>query len=119
MSQPSNPNERLIVALDLSIAEAALQLVAQLGSLISFYKVGLELYTGAGPDFVRSLTAQGKKVFLDLKFFDIGETVRRATRQVARMGASFLTVHEGGMTVASALAGAKGSDLKILAVTVL
>jgi orotidine-5'-phosphate decarboxylase len=119
MPAPPNPNERLIVALDVTSAEAALQLIAQLGGLISFYKVGLELYTSAGPEFVRSLVSQGKKVFLDLKFFDIGETVRRATRQVARMGASFLSVHEGGMTVASAVAGAQGSDLKILAVTVL
>jgi orotidine-5'-phosphate decarboxylase len=119
MTPPQNPNERLIVALDVTSAEAALQLIAQLGSLISFYKVGLELYAAAGPEFVRSLVAQDKKVFLDLKFFDIGETVRRATRQAARMGATFLTVHEGGITVSSAIAGAQGSDLKILAVTVL
>ena len=119
MPAPENANERLIVALDVTSAEAALQLIGQLGNLISFYKVGLELYAAAGPEFVRSLVGQGKKVFLDLKFFDIGETVRRATRQAARMGASFLTVHEGGMTVTSAIAGAQGSDLKILAVTVL
>lgn len=119
MPAPANASERLIVALDVTSAEAALQLIAQLGGLISFYKVGLELYAAAGPEFVRSLVSQGKKVFLDLKFFDIGETVRRATRQVARMGASFLTVHEGGLTVASAVHAAQGSDLKILAVTVL
>lgn len=119
MPAPANSNERLIVALDFPNAGAALQLIAQLEGLVSFYKVGLELYTAAGPEFVKSLVSQGKKVFVDLKFFDIGETVRRATRQVARLGASFLTVHEGGMTVPSALQGAKGSDLKILAVTVL
>jgi len=119
MPAPSNVRERLIVALDVSTPEAALKLISQLEGLVSFYKVGLELYAAAGPDFVKALTAQGIKVFLDLKFLDIGETVRRATRQVARLGASFLSVHEGGMTVASAVQGAKGSDLKILAVTVL
>ena len=119
MPPPQNPNERLIVALDFPSAEKALGLMVQLEGLVTFYKVGLELYTAAGPDFVRSLVAQGKKVFLDLKFFDIGETVRRATREAARLGATFLTVHEGGMTVPSALQGAKGSGLRILAVTVL
>jgi orotidine-5'-phosphate decarboxylase len=119
MPAPQDANERLIVALDFPSAEKALGLVVQLEGLISFYKVGLELYTAAGPDFVRSLVAQGKKVFLDLKFFDIGETVRRATREAARLGATFLTVHEGGMAVQSAVQGAKGSGLKILAVTVL
>jgi orotidine-5'-phosphate decarboxylase len=119
MPLPQDANERLIVALDFPSAEKALGLVVQLEGLVSFYKVGLELYTAAGPDFVRSLVAQDKKVFLDLKFFDIGETVRRATREAARLGATFLTVHEGGMAVQSALQGAKGSNLKILAVTVL
>ncbi len=119
MPAPANPNERLIVALDVTSAEAALKLIAQLEGLVSFYKVGLELYAAAGPEFVRSLTAQGKKVFLDLKFFDIGETVRRATRQVARLGVDFLTVHEGGKVVSAAVEGAKGTTTKILAVTVL
>jgi len=119
MPAPSNVRERLIVALDVSTPEAALKLISQLENLVSFYKVGLELYAAAGPDFVKALTAQGLKVFLDLKFLDIGETVRRATRQVARLGATFLSVHEAGITVASALQGAKGSSLKILAVTVL
>jgi orotidine-5'-phosphate decarboxylase len=116
---PSNVRERLIVALDVSMPEAALKLISQLEDLVSFYKVGLELYTAAGPDFIKALTGQGLKVFLDLKFLDIGETVRRATRQVARLGATFLSVHEAGSTVASAVQGAKGSNLKILAVTVL
>jgi len=119
MVAPPNPNERLIVALDVPSAETALRLISQLEGLISFYKVGLELYTAEGPEFVRALTSQGLKVFLDLKFLDIDETVRRATRQVARLGVSFLTVHESGRAVAAAVEGAKGSDLKILAVTVL
>ena len=101
MVAPPNPNERLIVALDVPSAETALRLISQLEGLISFYKVGLELYTAEGPEFVRALTSQGLKVFLDLKFLDIDETVRRATRQVARLGVSFLTVHESGKAVAA------------------
>jgi orotidine-5'-phosphate decarboxylase len=85
----------------------------------SFFKVGLELYTAAGPEFVKWLIAQQKKVFLDLKFLDIEQTVRRATERAARLGATFLTVHEGGKTVAAAMEGCRGTDLKILAVTVL
>ncbi len=119
MSPPQNTNERLIVALDLPSAEKALRLMMQLDGLVSFYKVGLELFTAAGPEFVSALVAQEKKVFLDLKFLDIEETVRRAARQAARLGASFLTVHECGNTVAAAVDGAAGSDLKVLAVTVL
>jgi len=119
MTGPENLNERLIVALDFPTAERALAVVGQLDGLVSFYKVGLELYTAAGPEFVRALAAQGKKVFLDLKFLDIEETVRRAARQVVRLGATFLTVHESGRTLAAAVEGCKGSDLKILAVTVL
>jgi orotidine-5'-phosphate decarboxylase len=119
MSPPQNVNERLIVALDLPSAEKALQLMMQLEELVSFYKVGLELYTVAGPEFASALVARGKKVFLDLKFLDIEDTVRRAARQAALLGASFLTVHECGNTVAAAVDGAAGSNLKVLAVTVL
>ena len=114
-----NARERLIVALDVPTAEEAKKLVSQLEGVVSFFKVGLELYTATGPELVRLLVSQGGKVFLDLKFLDIGETVRRATEQAARLGASFLTVHESGVTVASAVQGCQGTDLKILAVTVL
>jgi orotidine-5'-phosphate decarboxylase len=100
-------------------AEQALKLISQLEGLVSFYKVGLELYTATGPDLVGALVSQGIKVFLDLKFLDIEETVRRAVQRVARLGASFLTVHESGQTVAAAMEGCRGTDLKILAVTVL
>ena len=116
---PVNASERLIVALDVPSAEDANKLIAQLDGVVSFFKVGLELYTTAGPGFVRGLVSQQKNVFLDLKFLDIEQTVRRATEQAARLGATFLTVHEGGKAVASAVEGARGSDLKILAVTVL
>ncbi|OFW26669.1 MAG: orotidine 5'-phosphate decarboxylase [Acidobacteria bacterium RIFCSPLOWO2_02_FULL_59_13] len=112
-------SQRLIVALDVPSAEQAKNLVARLDGIASFFKVGLELYTAAGPDFVRWLVAGGKKVFLDLKFLDIEETVRRATEQAARLGATLLTVHASGYTVAAAVQGCQASGLKILAVTVL
>ena len=111
--------ERLIVALDVPTAGEARELVAQLDGLVSFFKVGLELYTAAGPDFVRGLVSDGEKVFLDLKFLDIDETVKRATESVSRLGATFLTVHESGRAVAAAVDGCRAGDLKILAVTVL
>ena len=113
------PSERLIVALDFPSAVQADLLVNKLHGLVSFYKVGLELYTVIGPDYIRSLLDRGNKVFLDLKFYDIGETVRRATRQAARLGATFLTVHEAGRTVSAAALGCAGTDLRILAITVL
>ena len=115
----TDPRERLIVALDVPNAEEARKLVSQLDGLISFFKVGLELYTATGPDFVRELIAGGNKVFLDCKFLDIEETVRLAVEQVARLGVSFTTVHESGKTVSAAMRGCQGTDLKILAVTVL
>jgi orotidine-5'-phosphate decarboxylase len=111
--------ERLIVALDVPNADDAKKLVSQLDGVVSFFKVGLELYTAAGPEFVRWVVSQQKKVFLDLKFLDIEQTVRRATEQAASLGATFLTVHEGGKAVTNAVEGCRGSDLKILAVTVL
>jgi orotidine-5'-phosphate decarboxylase len=116
---PINASERLIVALDVPSVDDAKTLVARLDGVVSFFKVGLELYTSAGPEFVRWLISQEKRVFLDLKFLDIEQTVRRATEQAARLGATFLTVHEAGKAVAAAAEGARGSDLKILAVTVL
>ena len=116
---PVNASERLIVALDVPTVDDAKNLIAQLDGVVSFFKVGLELYTISGPEFVRGLVSQNKKIFLDLKFLDIEQTVRRATEQAARLGATFLTVHEGGKAVAAAVEGARGSNLKILAVTVL
>jgi len=119
MPAPASLNDRLIVALDFPNPNAALTLIAQLEGLVSFYKVGLELYTAGGGDLVQALVAQGKNVFLDLKFLDIQETVRRATRQVAKLGVTFLTVHENGKAIAAAAEGVKGSNTKILAVTLL
>jgi orotidine-5'-phosphate decarboxylase len=109
----------IIVALDFDSASEARQLVERLGGHISFYKVGLELYTAAGMQFVRELTAQGKDVFLDLKLYDIGETVKRAVARIAASGVRFTTVHGSRAVMRAAAEGKGGSELKLLAVTVL
>ncbi|HXE31318.1 MAG TPA: orotidine-5'-phosphate decarboxylase [Terriglobales bacterium] len=111
--------DRLIVALDLPTWDEAQRLVAQLDGLVSFFKVGLELYTASGRAAVEALSGTGKQIFLDLKLFDVPETVKRATRAAAAQRVRFLTVHEGGATVAAAVEGAQGSSLEVLAVTVL
>ena len=112
-------NNPLIIALDVPSSLKALYYVGNLKVTGVAFKVGLELFASAGPDLVRGLVGDGKKVFLDLKFLDIDETVKRAVEQITSLGASFLTVHQSGKTVAAAVAGCHGSDLKILAVTVL
>jgi orotidine-5'-phosphate decarboxylase len=109
----------IIVALDVESAAEARALVARLGGSVSFYKVGMELYAAAGMDFVRELLGQGKDVFLDLKFYDIPETVKRAVAQVVRTGVRFLTVHAVGSVMRAAVEGRAAADLKLLAVTVL
>ena len=109
----------LIVALDLEDAEAALRLVDRIGEAVGFYKVGLELFTAEGPSVVRELTARGKRVFVDLKMYDIAATVERAAARVAALGASFLTVHSSPQVIRAAVRGRGESGLKILAVTVL
>jgi orotidine-5'-phosphate decarboxylase len=109
----------IIVALDVESPEEARALVTRIGSAVSFYKVGMELYAAAGMDFVRELIAGGKDVFLDLKLYDIGETVKRAVSQVARTGVRFLTVHGSGAVMRAAVEGRGASTLKLLAVTVL
>lgn len=109
----------MIVALDVPSETEADALVDRMGEQVRFVKVGLELYTVAGPDIVRKLTDRGKRVFLDLKFLDIEETVRRATARVAAMGATFLTVHANRKALTAAVQGRGQSNLKLLAVTVL
>jgi orotidine-5'-phosphate decarboxylase len=109
----------IIVALDVETAAEARAIVSSLGDSASFYKVGLELYASAGMDFVRELKSQGYRVFLDLKLYDIPETVRRAVVQFARSGVDFLTVHGMRQVMRAAVAGRADSDLKLLAVTVL
>ena len=111
--------DRLIVALDVPSAVEADALVDRMGDQVRFVKVGLELYTVAGPDIVQRLVDRGKRVFLDLKFLDIEETVRRATARVAAMGATFLTVHANRKALIAAVQGRGASGLKLLAVTVL
>jgi orotidine-5'-phosphate decarboxylase len=109
----------LIIALDFDSAREADALVGRLGDAAGFYKVGMELFAAAGMDYVRSLTGRGKNVFLDLKYYDIGETVRRAVAVAAKSGATFLTIHAVDQVMAAAMEGRGNSELKLLAVTVL
>jgi orotidine-5'-phosphate decarboxylase len=109
----------LIVALDVESAMEARTLVCTLGDHVAFYKVGLELYTATGLAFVNELIDEGKQVFLDLKLYDIPETVRRAVAVVARTRVRFLTVHAVPSLLRAAVEGLAGSSLQLLAVTVL
>lgn len=115
----SGAREKLIVALDLSSVEAAEQMVARLGDAVSFYKIGYQLAFADGIPFAARLIDAGKRVFLDLKLHDIGNTVEKGVESVARMGATFLTVHAYPQTMKAAVNGKRGSSLRILAVTVL
>ena len=116
---PLAPRDRLIVALDMPDVGDARRLVERIGESAVFYKVGMELAYGGGLPLVSELAAAGKQVFLDLKLHDIPNTVERATAQAAKLGARFLTVHAYPQTMRAAVAGAKGSGMQILAVTVL
>src|SRR5260370_39916664 len=113
------PRDRLIVALDVPSVAAAEALVARLGETVSFYKIGYQLAFAGGIDFARALAGAGKRIFLDLKLHDIGRTVARGVESAARLGASFLTVHGYPQTMHAAVDARKGTDLRILAVTVL
>jgi len=114
-----DPRERLIVALDVSSIVEAEALVARLGETVSFYKIGYQLAFAGGIDFARVLAGAGKRIFLDLKLHDIGNTVARGVEGVARLGASFLSVHAYPQTMHAAVDARKGSSLRLLAVTVL
>jgi orotidine-5'-phosphate decarboxylase len=114
-----DPRERLIVALDVSSIGEAETLVTRLGETGSFYKIGYQLAFAGGIDFARVLAGAGKKVFLDLKLHDIGNTVARGVEGVARLGATFLSVHAYPQTMHAAVDARKGSALRLLAVTVL
>ena len=120
ISRERKSRERLIVALDArSVAEAE-RWIETLGDSVSFYKVGMELvYSGSGLGLIERLVQSGRNVFVDLKLHDIPNTVERATAQIARLGAFFLTIHAYPQTMRAALAGAKGSGLKLLGVSVL
>jgi orotidine-5'-phosphate decarboxylase len=112
-------SDPVIIALDFDSATSADALVAELGDSAGFYKVGMELYAATGMDYVRSLVDRGKRVFLDMKYYDIGETVKRAVAVASRSGADFLTVHGVGQVMRAALEGRGDSKMKLLAVSVL
>ena len=111
--------EKLIVALDYWDINDAIKLVEQLGNEVSFYKIGLGLQLAGGDALAKGLIQQGKRVFLDYKYFDIGETVKTAVKRAAEMGVDFLTVHGVGGILRAAVEGRGSSRLKLLCVTVL
>jgi orotidine-5'-phosphate decarboxylase len=119
VSTRPDPRDRLIVALDIASVAEARALVDRIGDAASFYKIGYQLAYAGGFAFAEELIRQGKKVFLDLKLHDIANTVEEGVRSVARIGATFLTVHAYPQTMRAAMAGKAGSNLKILGVTVL
>jgi len=113
-------DDRLIVAMDVPNALAGLELAQKLGDSVSFYKIGLGMLTGGGLALANELKDElGKKIFLDMKLFDIGATVEAAVRGIARFDLDFLTVHGDPYVVKAAKQGAAGKDLNILAVTIL
>ena len=113
-------DERLIVALDVPNAVEGLSLAQRLGNSVSFYKIGLGMLTGGGLGLANELKQEhGKRIFLDMKLFDISATVESAVRGLAQFDIDFLTVHGDPHVVAAAKEGASGKDLKILAVTIL
>lgn len=116
----THADDRLIVALDVPNLLAGLKLAEILGDSVSFYKIGLGMLTGGGLALANELKSeQGKRIFLDMKLFDIGATVEAAVRGLAAYDLDFLTVHGDPQVVRAAKEGAAGSTLKILAVTVL
>src|SRR5437763_10527657 len=119
---PGDPRHKLIVALDVSSAAAAQKIVAAVGDSAFIYKVGMQLYTAEGPQIVRDLVSSGRRVFLDLKYHDIPNTVGAAVSEAAKLGVSMLTVHASGgdrMLRAAADAAKARPNLIVLAVTVL
>jgi orotidine-5'-phosphate decarboxylase len=119
-SRTASPGEKIIVALDVSTAKAARHLVEQLRHDISFFKIGLQLYTAAGPDIVRQVIATGARVFLDLKLHDIPNTVAGAVESANELGVQMLTIHlSGGQAMVRAAVSARKKNLSLLGVTVL
>lgn len=115
-----NPRERLIVALDVPTTTEALALVSILSGNISRFKIGLQLFTAAGPEIIRAVAASGAKIFLDLKLHDIPNTVGKAVAAAAAHGVEMLTIHlSGGRAMIEAAVAAKGPTLQLFGVTVL
>ena len=116
----TNVADKIIVALDVPTKERALELVEQLQGEISFFKIGLQLYTAEGPEIVRAVLAADAKVWLDLKLYDIPNTVARAVESASALGVKMLTIHlSGGSEMIRAATGARASDMLLLGVTVL
>ena len=116
----SNTANKIIVALDVPTKERALALVEQLKDEISFFKIGLQLYTAEGPEIVRAVLATGAKVWLDLKLYDIPNTVARAVESASNLGVQMLTIHlSGGSEMIRAAIAGRSNDMLILGVTVL
>src|ERR1700728_1644527 len=118
-----DPRQRLIVALDVPTAAAAQEIVAAVGDSALTYKVGMQLYTAEGPQLVRDLLSSGRRVFLDLKYHDIPNTVASAVHEAAQLGVSMLTIHASGsakmIRAAADAARANNPELLVLVVTVL
>jgi orotidine-5'-phosphate decarboxylase len=114
-----DPRDSLIVALDVPGISAAEAMIARLGDSVTFYKIGYQLAYAGGLPLARELISAGKKVFIDLKLHDIGNTVARGVESIAQLGATFLTVHAYPQTMKAAVEARADSGLKILAVTVL
>jgi orotidine-5'-phosphate decarboxylase len=114
------PRERIIIALDLPTSEAALAVVRELSPHAGLFKIGLQLYTAAGPDIVRAVRDLGGRIFLDLKWHDIPNTVGRAVESAASLGAEMQTIHlSGGRTMIEAAVHAAAPEMLLLGVTVL
>ena len=111
--------ERLIVALDVASVAQAQTLVERLGASVCFYKIGYQLGFAGGLGFAQDLVSAGNQVFIDMKLHDIGNTVARGVESIARLGATFLTVHAYPQTMHAAVEARAGSKLRLLAVTVL
>lgn len=119
-AEKTRADDRLIVALDVPNVVAGLELAKTLGDAVSFYKIGLGMLAGGGLALANELKAEaGKRIFLDLKLFDIGATIEAAVRGISQFDLDFLTVHGDPQVVSAAQEGKRGTDLKILAVTVL
>jgi orotidine-5'-phosphate decarboxylase len=114
-----SPRERLIVALDLPSVAAAEAMVARLADAVSFYKIGYQLGLVGGFDFARALVDAGKQTFIDIKLHDVANTVAEGVKNVAQLGATFVTVHAYPQTMHAAVAARSDAGLRILAVTVL